>query len=90
MVILLGDANKGTDSKLVRIIDIEGYHIGCANNTDKASGKVYVTLKSLFTKHKILFDYNSANYILYSNNRELKLCIVKDTSADNSNEDNVG
>lgn len=42
MVILLGDANKGTDtdSKLVRIIDIGGYHIGCADKTNKANGKI--------------------------------------------------
>lgn len=35
IVIPLGNANKGADSKLVRIIDTEGYNIGCADKTDK-------------------------------------------------------
>ncbi|KAJ5203190.1 hypothetical protein N7449_005269 [Penicillium cf. viridicatum] len=81
MTILLGDTNEGTTSKLVHIFDIEGYNIECADKTDKANGKVYVTPKNLFTKHKIHFDYNNAKHTPYQNNRHPKLVDDHDSTS---------
>ncbi|KAF4761159.1 hypothetical protein N7455_001026 [Penicillium solitum] len=46
VALLLRDVNEGTGSKLVHIFNIEGYNIECADKTEKANKKGYVTFQS--------------------------------------------
>ncbi|KAJ5251155.1 hypothetical protein N7489_001565 [Penicillium chrysogenum] len=52
------------------LINIQGYHIECADKQDKANGDVHVVPRSFFTKHNIPLDYDSMEHSPYENNRD--------------------
>ncbi|KAJ6143650.1 hypothetical protein N7471_003103 [Penicillium samsonianum] len=56
LAILLGDVDKGTSCKLVRLLDLPGYHIECADSTTHSN--VYTVPASFFRKHVIDIDYD--------------------------------
>lgn len=64
--ILLGDIDRGTSSKLVRLLNLPAYHIECADST--TNSKVYTVPASFFQKHSIQMDYDQAKAVQYQNN----------------------
>ncbi|CAI7628295.1 unnamed protein product [Penicillium discolor] len=63
MTILLGDCGKDTPYPLVRLTDLNVYHIECANN------KTYIIPRTFFKKHNIP-GYEEAKHKPYENDRD--------------------
>ncbi|OQE12901.1 hypothetical protein PENFLA_c060G09122 [Penicillium flavigenum] len=75
MSILLGDVVKDTESELVRLADLHGYHTECTDSTNTANGKVDTVRESFYAKHKIPIDYQLLKATPYANTADVAVAL---------------
>ncbi|KAJ5680550.1 hypothetical protein N7536_011689 [Penicillium majusculum] len=64
MAILLGDCDTGAPSRLVRLVDLNGYHIECADK--RKNNNTHVVPRTFFKKYDIP-GYDEAKHKPYEN-----------------------
>ncbi|KAJ5487878.1 hypothetical protein N7530_002178 [Penicillium desertorum] len=62
----LGDVAKGNEGELIRLTNLHGYHIECADSMD-TNTKVDTIRKAFYAKHKIAIDYELLKATQYDN-----------------------